>query len=402
MAGLSSKKIRLAYFVSHPIQYQVPLLRQLTQGRDMELKVFFASDFSTRGYRDAGFKREIQWDTPLTDGLDFKFLSHAPAAAINRVWGGGIEKLLRDGNFDAVWVHGWAYPWSLRAIRAARRLGLPVLFRCEFNPRHYPPPGFSGKIKMAYLRWLFQRVDAFLSIGTLNREFYLKAGVPPQHIFQVPYAVDNAQFADAYATGRQLRNELLSSAGVPLDTPVLLYVAKFSEVKRPGDLVEAWRRLLGNGRRTFLLWVGEGVLRAEIEGQCRALAPELVHFAGFRNQSELPAYYAASDMLVLPSAVEPWGLVVNEAMSAGLPVITTTAAGCAPDLVQVGLNGQVVSVGDIAALASAIEWCVDHRIEASQASRDIIGRWTYRECESGIMDALRAVLPATKSSVIPT
>ena len=147
----------------------------------------------------------------------------------------------------------------------------------------------------------------------------------------------------------------------------------------------------------FLLWVGDGPLRAEIEASCRSIAPELAHFAGFKNQSELAAYYGAGDVLVLPSAVEPWGLVVNEAMAAGLPIVTTEAAGCAPDLVRSGKNGQVVPIGDVDALQTAVAWCLDHRFAAGQASREIIEHWSYRECEAGIRAALQAVLPAEKS-----
>lgn len=391
-------QVRLAYFVSHPIQYQVPLLRRLSATPDIALKVFFASDFSVHGYRDVGFEREIRWDTPLTEGLDFKFLSQAPATEVNRVWGGDIEGMLRAGSFDAVWVHGWAYLWSLRVITAARRLNIPVIFRCEFNSQHYPPPGSAGKVKMCYLCWLFRKIDAFLTIGTLNREFYLRAGVQTRRLFHVPYAVDNEKFSLSNESGKKLKFELLRAAGVKSTTPILLFTGKFSDVKRPRDLVEVWRSLLQSGQQTFLLFVGDGPLRVDIEKECLSIAQNLVHFAGFQNQSELPSYYSASDVFVLPSGIEPWGLVVNEAMAAGLPIVTTEAAGCAPDLVKTNCNGQVVPIGNIEAMTKGVLWCLAHRQAAGEASRKIIDYWSYRECELGIRSALKSIASSRKIS----
>src|SRR5215469_1346672 len=109
------KKVRLAYLVSHPIQYQAPLLRRIAREPDIDLTVLFGSDFSVRGYKDEGFGREVTWDVPLLDGYRSQFLPRlrdtgtvSPLSPISR----GILRRLRnpDGSpsFDALWVHGYA------------------------------------------------------------------------------------------------------------------------------------------------------------------------------------------------------------------------------------------------------------------------------------------------------
>jgi hypothetical protein len=132
------RKVRLAYLVSHPIQYQAPLLRRIAREPHIDLTVLFGSDFSLRGYKDRGFGVEVAWDTPLLDGYQSEFLRPlrdtgevSPTTPISR----GIYRRLQrvDGSpaFDALWVHGYASINSLQAILAANALGIPVLLRAE-------------------------------------------------------------------------------------------------------------------------------------------------------------------------------------------------------------------------------------------------------------------------------
>src|ERR1700744_6308007 len=129
------EKTKLAYFVSHPIQYQAPLLRRLAEEPDVDLMVFFWSDLSVKGYRDVGFGGvEVKWDVPLLEGYKYEFLpvirplkDVTLTQPINR----GIFRALRRGKFDAVWVHGY---WNLNcwmAIFSAKILGIPVIERSE-------------------------------------------------------------------------------------------------------------------------------------------------------------------------------------------------------------------------------------------------------------------------------
>ena len=137
--------------------------------------------------------------------------------------------------------------------------------------------------------------------------------------------------------------------------------------------------------------VGSGEMAAELVNLTSRLELDNVRFRGFANQSVLPQIYGAADVFVLPSDNEPWGLAVNEAMCAGLPIVASAEIGCVADLVRAGVNGQTFAAGDVEGLANALRLVfVDRetRTHMSSASRDIISRWSYAECAAGLQAAL--------------
>jgi glycosyltransferase involved in cell wall biosynthesis len=116
-----------------------------------------------------------------------------------------------------------------------------------------------------------------------------------------------------------------------------------------------------------------------------------VSFSGFINQSELPRVCAASDLFVLPSEQEPWGLIVNEVMCAGLPVVVAEEVGCVPDLVHDGRNGLLVRAGDVESLTDALRRLVRghaERAEMGRQSLEVIRPWSYERCRTGLMAAI--------------
>jgi glycosyltransferase involved in cell wall biosynthesis len=134
--------------------------------------------------------------------------------------------------------------------------------------------------------------------------------------------------------------------------------------------------------------VGDGELRPALEKLAAEAAPGRVKFLGFRNQSELPALYDLCDVFVLPSAFEPWGLVVNEVMNAGKTVVVSDQVGSGPDLVREGENGSIFPAGDVAALARKLDqWCGNQaaREEAGRKSLEIISKWGF----DAVLDGLR-------------
>ena len=177
------------------------------------------------------------------------------------------------------------------------------------------------------------------------------------------------------------------------DLPVILYVSKFERRKRPGDLLTAYARLRAEGIAAQLVLVGSGPLEGDLKRRViDANIPDVI-FPGFLNQAELPAVYAASDLFVLPSVNEPWGLVVNEAMCAGLPIVLSEEIGCAADLVQDGVNGATFRAGDVTGLAEAMRPILaDAGLRAAQgrASLERIESWSYAECGAGIRAAIDA------------
>lgn len=392
---------RVACLTSHPIQYQVPLFRKLAELPSIDLTVLFLSDLSVRGYRDPGFGVDLRWDVPLLDGYRYEFLpalGRRDRLSFWRPLSYGLGRFLRAGRFDALWVHGYAHQVCWRAIVAAKKAGIKVLMRGESHRLSETRHPLKRWAKRQLLGWLFRRVDGFLAIGTLNREYYIHYGVPEDKIFPMPYAVDNEFFRDKAEKARACREALRAELGLQPGRPIVLYASKLQRRKRPDDLLEAYIRLSPDGirePRPYLVVVGDGEERWRLEERVRGLGWQSVRFLGFQNQSELPRYYDLCDVFVLPSEREPWGLVVNEVMNAGKPVIVSDQVGCGPDLVYDGVNGFMFPVGDIGALADRLRFLTAHPDVASrmgQESLRIIERWDFEADIEGLLRALEHVV----------
>ena len=157
--------------------------------------------------------------------------------------------------------------------------------------------------------------------------------------------------------------------------------------------LRAAARLKDRGIRFHVVMVGSGEMAAELVDLAARLGLENVHFHGFANQSALPQIYGAADVFVLPSENEPWGLAVNEAMCAGLPIVASAEVGCVADLVQPHVNGQTFAAGDVEGLANALHPILvdmETRQRMSAASRAIISRWSYAECAAGTASGARS------------
>jgi glycosyltransferase involved in cell wall biosynthesis len=234
-------------------------------------------------------------------------------------------------------------------------------------------------------------VDGFLAIGSANRAYYRALGVPDNKIFDVPYTVDNDRFIAAAALSPEERAKVRKEYGLPVDRPVVLYASKFMRRKHPDDLIRAMARLRDKGQVATLFMVGTGEMEHDLRNLVASLGMENVVFGGFINQAELPKIYAAADIFVLPSENEPWGLIVNEVMCAGIPVVISDEVGCVPDLVKEGVNGYHMKAGDIGSLAMALEKLLADDVQRQKmgaASLSIIRDWSYKRCRQGITEAL--------------
>jgi glycosyltransferase involved in cell wall biosynthesis len=398
---VTGKCYRVAYLVTHPIQYQVPLLRLICQQPDIALTALFQSDMSLRAYRDAGFGRAIDWDIPLLGGYEHEFLPglyRHDAITAQRPISWGLASRLRRERFDALWVHGYARWVNWAAIACAKTQGLKVFVRDEATTHSAQRSALRRAAKRAFFATLRNGVDGFLAIGSDNRDYYLSQGIDPARIFPVPYCVDNDFFAARARGATPMREDLRRQLGLEPGRAVILFASKFEARKRAQDLLAAYRLLIENAAHApvpYLVFVGDGALKSSIESEARSAGLEGVRFLGFRNQTELPALYDLCDLFVLPSVDEPWGLVVNEVMAAGRPVVTSDRVGCARDLVRSGVNGYTFPAGDVAALADAISRILSNPVQAvamGEASRDIISRWSFAEDVAGLRAALQAVL----------
>ena len=204
------------------------------------------------------------------------------------------------------------------------------------------------------LKNIYRRCEALLYVGEHSRAHYERLDVAPEDLIFSPYCVDVTPFRTTETDRTMTRDASRAEQGVEPGDFVMLFSGKLVERKDPLRIIEAARRL-DHGRRTVVMFLGSGALEQQLRAAASIDPPVAVRFLGFRNQSELSACYHAADCLVLPSLHdETWGLVVNEALSHGLPCVVSDAVGCAPDLIEQGVTGAVFEAGDAAALAVAL------------------------------------------------
>jgi glycosyltransferase involved in cell wall biosynthesis len=384
---------RIAVVASHPVQYQAPFFRRLAQRAD--LTVFFGQRHEPALESMAGYGDGFSWDVPLTDGYRHEWLTNvASRPGVNRFGGCDTPEIanrLGRGGFDACIVLGWYLKSYVQAILACRRHRIPVLLRGD-SQLATNRSLITQAVKYWPYRVLLNAVAGHLAVGSANREYLTHYGVPETRLFDVPHAVDDSWFGAEAGAARAAgtRERERAALGIPLGARVALFVGRLVEMKRPLDLIRA----LTDPSVPPDLWglfVGSGPL----EGEAKALAETLdarVRFAGFRNQRSLPAMYATADMLVLPSdARETWGLVANEALAAGLPIVVSDAAGCARDL-PVGEAGRRYPVGQVSQLSAALT-SMAAALDARPHDVDLAVRERSAAfaCEAAVAGTLRAI-----------
>lgn len=399
--------MRLAYFVSHPIQYQAPLLRRIAQEPDIDLKVFFFSNFSVDGYADEGFGGvQVRWDVPLLDGYPSEFLpgfrKNVPlgfAAPVSH----GIYSRLRYGKFDAVWIHGYHTLNALHVLCAAKLLKIPVLLRTDSTLDDRPRSRTKIAIKRVFFSLLRQAIHGILATGRKNSEYWRTSLGDTVPVFLMPYAVDNQYFVTRAAQATPNREDFRRALKLETGLPIFLFASKLLSRKRCIDLVEAFLKLSrgpGTDPSAYLLIAGDGEERPAIERRILESGTQHIRMLGFQNQSELPRLFDLCDVFVLPSIYEPWGLIVNEVMNAARAIVISNEVGCGPDLVQDGVNGFVFPAQNIDALSRVLRRFLDDGSLAAalgKAAVERIAAYSFQQDVEGLRRALEFMVSGFKA-----
>jgi glycosyltransferase involved in cell wall biosynthesis len=308
-----------------------------------------------------------------------------PGLTVHRTTQAGAVRLAASGRYRAV-ISGLGGRLALPgSYLAARARGVPFVLWATIWEH---PRTLAHRLSWLPTRELYRRADAVATYGPHVSD-YVRRFRSRDGVFEAPQAVESELFsAPAPEAARAAARAWL---GAPGDAPVVLFVGRLEREKGVDVLVEAWRRAsLAPG--AVLALAGEGPLSGRLD------APG-VRGLGYVPRVHLPVLYAAADMLVLPSVrtatfVEPWGLVVNEAMHQGTPVITSDAVGAAAGgLVRDGRNGLVVPAGDAGALATSIEALAANpelRRRLGEAARGDVSPFTAGEWSRGMGRALSA------------
>lgn len=375
-------KKRVALVVGSPAPWD-PGFEGLARSERYEFKAFYRRPSQS----------DMDW-TIREIGYPFEVLRNwAPRAWRSRSlvsdFNPGIWPALHAFRPEAVVVHGYATLTDLLAITWAKANRAALLMRTDSNvldDETLTP--HRRTVKRALLRSLASRTAAVLSVGTLNGRYWESYGVAPEKIFHAPFAIDVPYFRDRTAELRSSREEIRGRNGWT-ERYLVLFVGRLVQRKRVDLLIDALRRLSARRSDIGLLVAGDGVERHALERSAGGLTR--VRFLGFRDRKELPGLFAASDVLACPSQSEPWGLVVGEAMAAGLPVISNRRVGAAHDLVANGVNGYTLAENEVGPLSEAIEQACrseEHLREMGLEAARTMERWSVEAYLAGCHRAL--------------
>jgi glycosyltransferase involved in cell wall biosynthesis len=396
---MSKEKYRLLIVTSHPIQYDVPVFRLMTQHPKLDILVAYCSLQGSKPGLDTGFGIEVKWDIPLLDGYPWVELP-------NQSWKPGISgffalvnfqlwKLIRRDKFDAVVMHtGYSYASSWIGIIATKTSGIPLLFGTDahqLNPRD--KKFWKISIKKWLLPKIFRIADTVMVHSSGAVKFMDSLRIPKDNVQLVPFIVDNEWWI---AQSQQVNRALVRQQwGIPQDAPLVLFCAKLQAWKRPQDVLQAFAK--ANVPSAYLVLAGEGPLRESLETEAKSLKIlDQVKFLGFVNQSQLPSVYTAADLFVLPSEHEPFGVVVNEAMLCNCAVVVSDQVGARYDLIREGETGFVYPCGDIEALTKILQKMLTDKVQLSQ-----MGKMAYQQMEHwSPRDRVEAVIQGIEKALV--
>lgn len=291
---------------------------------------------------------------------------------------------------DALGLVGYVRPESAAGARWARRSGRPAVLMSESQAIDRPHAWWKELVKKRRVA----RFDAALVGGPSHRDYLVELGMPAERISLGYNAVDNAFFA---AQTREARTSSDVPAGLPA-SPYFLSVCRFAPEKNLIRLIESfsrYRQQTADAQPWDLVLIGDGPQAKDVAAAIEAGGcPEGIHRPGFLQADQLPGWYAHASAFVLASVSEPWGLVVNEAASAELPLLVSSRAGCAATLVPdshmaTGARFDPLESDDVTA---KLCWMAglpdDERRAMGRRAAEVVGDWGPERFARGMLEAV--------------
>jgi glycosyltransferase involved in cell wall biosynthesis len=389
---MGDRRYRVLAVATHPVQYMSPIFRRMAAHPALDLHVAYCSLRGAEAGHDPEFGASFQWDVPLLDGYAWTHVANRGSGAESffGLWNPGIWRLIRGGNFDAVLCFtGYRNATFWISYFAARQSWSAFLFGADTTTLT-PLDGRMWKRRLKRVVWplLFRLADQVIVPSSGTRDLMLSLGLPADRVTLTPYSVDNDWWIRQSA--QVDRTAVRAGWGATPNAAVILFCAKLQPWKRPADLLRAFAK--ANLSNAILVFAGEGPLRPQLESEAATLGvASRVRFLGFVNQTHLPAVYTSADLMVLPSVYDAFGVVVNEAMLCGCPVVVSDRVGAGRDLVAPVCPELIYPCGDTVALAAILQRAHANRTWLSglgSAARARMETWGPRENIAGVVEAI--------------
>lgn len=390
------KKPRIAFVISHPIQHFCPMYASLAEDDSWEFKVFFASTAGLEGYFDPNFNQKISWK-----GIDINSFSHhflngdEPLPISAALDAPSVAEELDAYQPDVVVLYGYSQKVQRRAYFWAKRNNKKIFYTSD-SEVHGPRPIWKDALKYIPLRWYFSHVDACLSVGNANENYYYQYGVPTSKLFRHGYPIDARFYDKAYEKHDEKRAAIREEYNIPADEFVCAMVGKLVPWKAQHTIIDALKVLEDKGVYGVTgMMMGSGVDMESLQEKAKILKHNRVILTGFVEAITLCDYYAAADVYVHTSNHEPHSVAISEAIYMGKPLIISDHCGSygSMDDLQLGKNGFVYPFGKADQLALRIQQFLQQP-ELVKEFGDYSHKYAYENQQRAHGGGLRAALRA--------
>lgn len=337
-------KRRLVILTEIISPYRIPLFNALARSENVDLHVIFLAETDPHLRQWQVYRQEIRFQYEVLPSWRKRI------GRYNFLLNRGVSAALTAAAPEVILCGGYNYVASWQALRWAGNRQIPFLLWSESNLHELR----RGLAPVEFLKSQFLRgCRGFVVPGRSAGEYLLAHKIKEDLIFTAPNAVDNGFFAAAAAAVRQNAAAHRRELGLPVR--FFLFAGRLVREKGIFELLSAYATLGEEMRQQVgLVYVGDGAARRQLEERAGSISPGVIKFAGFAQREQLAQYYALAEMLILPTYTDSWGLVINEAMACGLPVVVSQVAGCAADLVEENRNGLLIPPRDVPALSQAM------------------------------------------------
>ena len=380
------RRYKVAIITNIPSPYRIPLFEKIAEHTSVDLCVYFTA--ISEGNREWSVELSDRFNYKILPGFTLKYLgkdifSYHINLSI-------IQELIRN-DYDVLIASGYASFATQISFFLCKMRKVPFIL---WSGGTINEPSLLRKMSLPLAKLIVRNSDAFIAYGTRSKEYLMYLGAPPEKIFSAYNTVDTDFFMQRCSEFRAAKDDLKDKMGIK-NKIVVLYVGQLIERKDIKTLINAYSKLKTELDAALLI-VGDGAQKNELKNLCIENKISNVFFAGFKQKEELSQYYAISDLFVLPSTQEVWGLVLNEAMACGLPVITTDKVGASVDLIKDGVNGYVVESRNTEQLYYAIKKVLlDPEVKSrmGKASKEIIENgFTINDAANGFIEAVNYVM----------
>lgn len=356
--------MKIAYVTNLRAPYRTLQLNEFSKIENVEIEVYYTDKPN----------ENRKWNTNKPDGFKEFDLNGMRIAGKFGYINSGLREIVK--NNDLIMLGCYEQPTYILLSILCKLFNKPYILSFDgistnrLEEKENPIKKFIKSI-------VIKNANYIMGNGIVSKRYFNEVfGYPLDRIYNQYLTVDSDKINTLYIDKEKYRNEYREKLGINKDEKVLIYSGRLIDIKNVDSVIKAISKLNRNDI-TFLI-TGGGELEEELKILSYKLGVKTIITGFMSDQEELFKHYFVGDALILPSKYEPWGLVVNEAMFAGLPVIVSDICGCSLDLVQIGKNGTIIKAKDINNIKDAIDEILYIKDKMEIKSREIISKWTFK------------------------